>query len=222
MSINLKTFRIEQLNKCIDHCQKLFPIPPNAFQISTLSNISHKDVIGLTKIVEALKKHMGIEFKTRVTITDVGPEHGGAWIHVDSYKPISNGKPNYDFVFEIGIRLKSLLGTREWVIMAIAHELSHLRLYSMDHVLKNSEIMTDIFCIFSGFGDLYFYLSKDEIKDPSKLGRKFFEGETEAYRKGESNYLTKFEKLYVFAKWKIYCFTDTFEAVKGIFGKSTN
>lgn len=204
MPITLKTFRLEQLNNCIKHCKTLFPTPPSVFEISTLSNISHKDVAGLTKIVEALKKHMGINFKTKVTITDDGPENGAAWINAGSYKPLSDGKPDLNFIFEIGIRPKSLSGKKEPVIKYLAHELSHLKLYVMNHELKNSEIMTDVFCIFSGFGDLYYLFSKDHLEDLSKLPEKLLRDESNAYSNGESNYVSKAEQLYAFAQWKTY------------------
>jgi hypothetical protein len=134
-----------------------------------------------TGMVKLIRDGMGLDLRVRVALVNHGGPNGApAWIKRPDPFP-RNGTPEFKrTVVTVHLRKAFLLKYKfEHVVMAIAHELSHVVLFRIGHPLEKVEEAVDLTAMLMGYSEFYFngfellrterlgtlgYLTGDEIR----------------------------------------------------------
>ena len=132
-------------------------------------------------MVKLIRDGMGLDLRVRVALVNHGgPDRAPAWIGYPDPFP-RNGTPEFKrTVVTVFLRKAFLLKYKfEHVVMAIAHELSHVVLFRIGHPLEEVEEAVDLTAMLLGYSEFYFnglrllhterlgrlgYLTGDEIQ----------------------------------------------------------
>lgn len=103
-----------------------------------------------------LMKKMSITNRVKVTCyadAKYPRLNSGAFISIPTNVPRFASAEFQQWIVPVGVKKSTTLHFASFVY-AVAHELSHVVLYSTGHNLRHSEIATDLFLITSGFGEI--------------------------------------------------------------------
>src|SRR5258706_14823945 len=109
-------------------------------------------------MVKLIRDGMGLDLRVRVALVNHGgPDRAPAWIERPDPFP-RNGTPAFKrAIVTVFLRKAFLLKYKfEHVVMAIAHELSHVVLFRIGHPLEKIEEAVDLTAMLLGFSEFYF------------------------------------------------------------------
>jgi hypothetical protein len=110
-----------------------------------------------TGMIKFIRDSMNLDVRLRLGIANNGgPPNAIAWIPLPSRLPPFGSREFREHRFTVFIK-KSFLdeGRFEQVVMAIAHELSHIVLHGLDHPLRECEVAVDLTAMLLGYRDFY-------------------------------------------------------------------
>jgi hypothetical protein len=113
-----------------------------------------KDYAGMVKFI---RDSMNLDVRLRLGVANGGgPPNAIAWIPLPPRLPSFGSREFRAWKFTVFIR-KSFLdeGRFEQVVMAIAHELSHVVLHGLNHPLRECEVAVDLTAMLLGYRDFY-------------------------------------------------------------------
>ncbi len=132
----------------------LGPQPLPVDEAMLRKQFEEKDYTGMFK---AIKEQMVLLLQLRIGFVNKGgPEGVPAWIQGKLSYPIY-GTPEYKRTKETIFIRKSFLAQAQFpsVVYAMAHELSHVLLGSLQHQLRNDEVAADLTVLLCGYGSFY-------------------------------------------------------------------
>jgi predicted SprT family Zn-dependent metalloprotease len=145
------TFDVEKY--LYDLQQALPQVPPiSGWELKSLHEA--RDYVGMVRLV---RKTMNVEVDLKVgLVNEGGPEDAVAWVYIPPDMPFYGTKEFSEMRITICLK-KSLLKERtsDQVSIAIAHELSHVVLESINHPLRKCEKAVDLTAMLLGFGRLF-------------------------------------------------------------------
>ncbi|WP_429034069.1 hypothetical protein [Bradyrhizobium sp. I1.14.4] len=109
-------------------------------------------------MVKLIRDGMRLDLRVRVALVNRGgPDRTPAWIERPDPFP-RNGTPEFkQAVVTVFLRKSFLLKYKfEHVVMAIAHELSHVVLFRIRHPLEEVEMAVDLTAMLLGYSEFYF------------------------------------------------------------------
>jgi hypothetical protein len=136
------------------------------------------DAQDYTGMVKAVRDGMGLALRIQVGLVNQGgPKTAPAW--VSSPKPLPRlGTDAFRRTLVTVFLRKSFLAVSDFesVVMAIAHELSHIVLFGISHPLEENEVAVDLTAMLLGYKDFYLAGCHRELQPKSisqHLGRFF-------------------------------------------------
>lgn len=128
------------------------------------------DYTGMVKII---RDKLGLDLRVRVGIVnDGGPVGAPAWITAPKPMPRFGTAAFRQTLVTVFLRKTFLSNhTFEQVVIAIAHELSHIVLFGTNHRLQDREEAVDLTAMLLGYRDLYVAGSFCEVGPTSFWGR---------------------------------------------------
>ena len=111
-----------------------------------------------TGMVKLIRDGMRLGLRVRVALVNHGgPDRAPAWIERPDPSP-RNGTPEFKrTIVTVFLRKSFLLRYKfEHVVMAIAHELSHIVLFRISHPLEKVEVAVDLTAMLMGYSEFYF------------------------------------------------------------------
>ncbi len=111
-----------------------------------------------TGMVKLIRDGMKLDLRVRVALVNHGgPDRTPAWVERPDPFP-RNGTPEFKrAVVTVFLRKSFLLKYKfEHVVMAIAHELSHIVLFRIGHPLEEVEVAVDLTAMLLGYSEFYF------------------------------------------------------------------
>jgi hypothetical protein len=109
-------------------------------------------------MVKLIRDGMKLDLRVRVALVNHGgPDRTPAWVERPDPFP-RNGTPEFKrAVVTVFLRKSFLLKYKfEHVVMAIAHELSHIVLFRIRHPLEEVEVAVDLTAMLLGYSEFYF------------------------------------------------------------------
>ena len=113
-----------------------------------------KDYAGMVKFI---RDSMNLDVRLRLGIArNGGPSNAIAWIPLPSRLPTFGSSEFRKQKFTVFIKQSFLDEDRfEQVVIAIAHELSHIVLHGLNHPLRECEMAVDLTAMLLGYRDFY-------------------------------------------------------------------
>jgi len=110
-----------------------------------------------TGMVKFIRDSMNLDVRLRLGIANSGgPPNAIAWIPLPAQLPHFNSREFLTQKFTVFIKKSFLDEDRfEQVVMAIAHELSHIVLHGLNHPLRECEVAVDLTAMILGYRDFY-------------------------------------------------------------------
>jgi hypothetical protein len=110
-----------------------------------------------TAMVKFIRDSMNLDVKLRLGIANSGgPPDAIAWIPLPPRLPPFGSREFRERQFTVYIKRSFLDEDRfEQVVMAIAHELSHIVLHGINHPLRECEVAVDLTAMLLGYRDFY-------------------------------------------------------------------
>lgn len=113
-----------------------------------------QDFVGL---VRSIRLSMRLDIRTKIGfVNSGGPQNAPAWIAMPTTMALY-GSPYFSrTVITVYLR-KNFLATErfETIVLAIAHEFSHVVLHALHHPLKHEETAVDLAAMILGYRDFY-------------------------------------------------------------------
>jgi hypothetical protein len=122
-----------------------------------------------TGMVKVIRDNMGLDLRVRVgLVNEGGPAGAPAWVSAPKQMPRLGTAEFQRTLVTIFLR-KSFVNSHyfEEVAIAIAHELSHIVLFGINHPLQDCEEAVDLTAMLLGYRDLYVAGSFREVRPAS-------------------------------------------------------
>jgi hypothetical protein len=130
------------------------------------------DAQDYTAMVRTVRDGMGLALRVQVGLVNQGgPENAPAWVSYPKPLPRLGTEAFKRTLVTVFLR-KSFLAVSDFesVVMAIAHELSHIVLFGIGHPLEENEIAVDLTAMLLGYRDFYVAGCHREIR-PKSVGQ---------------------------------------------------
>jgi hypothetical protein len=145
-----------------------FVEPISQFQLLEL--FEKEDYVGMVKLV---RDHMRLDLRVRVGLVNNrgGGDDAPAWVSAPTPMPQYGSAEFKQTVVTVFLR-KSFLQRSPFqrVVMAVAHELSHIVLLGIGHILQETEEAVDLAAMLLGYRDIYFAGSNLVERHPKIYG----------------------------------------------------
>jgi len=126
-----------------------------------------------TSMVKVIRDKMGLDLRVRVgVVNEGGPVGAPAWVSAPKPMPRFGTAEFQQTLVTVFLR-KTFVSSHnfEEVAIAIAHELSHIVLFGINHSLQECEEAVDLAAMLLGYRDLYIAGSFCEVRPASFWGR---------------------------------------------------
>ncbi len=126
-----------------------------------------------TSMVKVIRDKMGLDLRVRVgVVNEGGPVGAPAWVSAPKPMPRFGTAEFQQTLVTVFLR-KTFVSSHnfEEVAIAIAHELSHIVLFGINHSLQECEEAVDLTAMLLGYRDLYIAGSFCEVRPASFWGR---------------------------------------------------
>jgi hypothetical protein len=126
-------------------------------------------------MVKLVRDGLGLDLRVRVGLVNQGgPDGAPAWVSCP--KPLPQyGTPEFKRTLVTIFLRKSFLAENKFeaVVMAIAHEFSHIVLFGIKHPLEEDEVAVDLTAMLLGYRDFYSAGSQYREVRPKSLWQRF-------------------------------------------------
>jgi hypothetical protein len=130
------------------------------------------DARDYTAMVKTVRDGMGLALRVQVGLVNQGgPEKAPAWVSYPKPLPRLGTEAFKQTLVTVFLR-KSFLAVSDFesIVMAIAHELSHIVLFGIGHPLEENEIAVDLTAMLLGYRDFYVAGCHRELR-PKSIGQ---------------------------------------------------
>jgi hypothetical protein len=138
---------ISSLKEIVGHA------PPKHNSDELLDLYKRKDY---TQMVRVVRDSMGLNLRVKVGVVNKGGPNVPAWIETVQPMPLINTSEFRNTLVTVFLRKSFLdVSSFERIVMAIAHEMSHVVLYGIQHPLMKVEEAVDLTAMLLGYRDIY-------------------------------------------------------------------
>jgi len=135
---------------------------PQADRAALFALYEQKDFSGMMRHV---RKELNLDMQLRIGfVNSGGPTHAPAWVHLPEPMPMYGSQAFKATKITVYLR-KAFLEEAPFqvIVCAMAHELSHVVLDSMGHILRRQEEAVDLTAMILGFRDFFLEDTTEQV-----------------------------------------------------------